>query len=193
MKTLDEIMIATESDKATAFTRTWAKPHGYAPIYDRFFTPMRDKPIKLLEIGVGGGESIRGWLEYFTDADVFGVDIVKDTNPWNTVGYQLPDRYAFVHGDQSLPEFWKRFIANHGGQWDIVIDDGSHIDEHISLTFSKLWPYMKAGGLYCIEDMGSMMHPMAMFDIMISGMHKGYADVSEIHFSKELAILRKQA
>ena len=65
MKTLDELAIACATDRASVFTRTWGKPHDYARHYDKLFTPLRDKPIKLLEIGVGGGEGIRMWSGLF--------------------------------------------------------------------------------------------------------------------------------
>ncbi len=195
MKTLDEIMIAMETDKATVFTRTYAKPHGYAPIYDRFFTPFRNEPIKLLEIGAASGESIRSWLEYFPSAKVYGVDIVHDTNPWNVPNpiTSPHERYTFVHGDQSNPVFWKSFIAKHGGRWAVVVDDGSHDQSHIRLTLSTLWPYMAPGGLYCIEDLKGTAPVMEMLGLMIQNMHDGGSDLGEAHFSRELAVMVKRA
>ncbi|MGC3976971.1 MAG: hypothetical protein QM751_01255 [Paludibacteraceae bacterium] len=35
---------------------------------------------------------------------------------------------------------------------DIIIDDGSHYCEHIIKTFNVLFPYLKNGGIYVIED-----------------------------------------
>ncbi len=38
------------------------------------------------------------------------------------------------------------------GPFDIGIDDGSHIWCHQILAFERLWPAIKRGGLYVIED-----------------------------------------
>ena len=61
MKSLDEIAIACQTDRASVFTRTYAKPHGYARHYDHLFGHLRHEPVKLLEIGAAGGEGIQMW------------------------------------------------------------------------------------------------------------------------------------
>src|SRR5579863_4575669 len=75
--TLDQLMIKHQSDKASQFTRTWAKPHDYCRHLELFLEPIREMPVKILEIGCGGGESIRAWLEFFThpETQVVSVDI----------------------------------------------------------------------------------------------------------------------
>ena len=35
----------------------------------------------------------------------------------------------------------------------IIIDDGSHENEHVRISFDVLFPYLRTGGLYVIEDM----------------------------------------
>ena len=159
MKSLDEIGIACETDRASVFTRTFAKPHDYCRHYDKLFTPLRDKPVKLAEIGVGGGEGVRMWLEYGPKWDVYGVDIVHGTNPYDTPGADADTRYGFRRytfrqGDQCDPEFWKRFIEAHGGDFDIICDDGLHSNIAVITTFNALWQHVKPGGFYCVEDLG---------------------------------------
>lgn len=193
MKTLDQIAIEHRTDKATQFTRTYAKPHGYTPHYERVFEPMRFEPIKLLEIGCGGGESMRMWLEYFPRALVHAVDIVADTNPWNTPKpkEKIP-RYVFSKGDQSCTTFWACFIADFGKEWDIVIDDGSHIYSQIMTAFECLWPHVSADGLYCIEDLNEAPEAASWLGVFSKAIHAGQGDIASITFSKELAILRKR-
>jgi len=202
MKTLDQIMIECESDKASIFTRTYAKPHNYCVHLERFFEPLRDKPIKLLEIGVGGGESIRAWLEYFSQGRIFGVDMVANTNEWNTPAISssaIPhERYTFSHGDQSDPKFWNKFIEVHGGDWDVVIDDGSHKSDDIKTTFWGLWTYLKSGGIYEVEDLNSapdaknFLIGLARTISQETSPIDGTTFLDSIYFSKELAILRKK-
>jgi hypothetical protein len=191
-QTLDDIAIRHETDKASRFSRTYAKPHDYCRHLERFFAPMRDKPIKLLEIGVGGGESIRTWLEYFPCASVVGVDMVEKTNTWNTPHSTLHHRYEFCQGDQSSKIFWQCFIADFGKNWDVIIDDGSHVGEHIITTFYALWPHVSSGGIYEIEDLIAAPGAAAWLRSMSEGVHLGWSDIDSLHFSQELAILVKR-
>jgi hypothetical protein len=192
MKTLDQIAIEHQTDKASQFTRTYAKPHDYCRHLERFFDPVRYKAIKILEIGIGGGESARTWLEYFPKALVHGVDIVHDTNPYNTPFSTEVPRYVFNCGDQTSEVFWKCFVADYGNEWDIIIDDGSHISSDIITTFGFLWPSVKPGGIYEIEDLNVAADAKAWLLAFVGNIHAGAGDVDAIHFSKELAIMRKR-
>lgn len=192
MKTLDEIGINFQTDKASQFSRTWANPHDYLRHLERFFEPLRDKPIKLLEIGVGGGESIRTWLEYFPDAKVFGVDINHSTNEWNTRDSGVNPRYAFILGDQSNAVFWKSFIKTHGGEWDVVIDDGSHVSKDIITTFGCLWPHLRSGGIYEVEDLKVALEAAVWLEQSALSVCRGISEIDSIYFARELAILRKK-
>lgn len=196
--TLDELCIKHGCDKATVHETA----HGYAPFYESFFFPLIDKPIKLLEIGVGAGPSMQVWLEYFPEATVVGIDKVHDTNPWNTPGHKPNPRYSFCSGDQTDRTFWKCFAADYGKDWDVIIDDGGHFNDQIIISYEGLWPILKSGGLYCVEDLGVSYGGASIFvrpgypnhmdwlRKLIDKMNTGN-DIASMHFHKELAIMRK--
>jgi len=208
MKTLDEIAIFHETDRASVFTRTYGKPHNYAVHYDKLFTPLRDQPVKLLEIGSASGEGMKMWMSYFQDEDArfFGVDNVSNTCDWNTKGVLslIQRRYFFNCADQSDETFWKCFIANHGGEFDIILDDGSHVNSDIITAFNCMWPHVNPGGFYSIEDLGcsygsgsiflkpGFPHHMdwlkAKLDSLVAGTVN---EIDSIYFGKELCVLRK--
>lgn len=199
--TLDQIAIKHGTDKATVHEKS--NPHGYAPYYEQVFEQFRWHSIKLLEIGVGGGESIRTWLEYFPQAKVYGVDVVHGTNPWNTVKAETDARYTFVTGDQSCEVFWKCFIADYGKDWAIVVDDGGHTSGQVITTFKSLWPVMAPGGVYCIEDLAVGYGAGSVFATPGFPRHMEFIkskldeinledEIASMLFSKELAILRKR-
>jgi hypothetical protein len=141
MKTLDEICheLTPESDKASGF-------HDYLRRYEPFFAPLREQPIKFLEVGVERGWSAQVWLEYFTKAQIHGVDI-------NTMPLMQNDRFHFSRGDQTSKAFWEVFLVGRGGDWDIVIDDGAHTTKSILVTLEMLLPQVRSGGYYIIEDL----------------------------------------
>lgn len=190
MKTLDQIAIEHQTDKASQFTRTYGKPHDYCRHYERVFDRLRFHKIKLLEVGVGGGESIQTWLEYFKTGRIYGVDIVNDTNPYNSTAPQEIERYAFFNGDQSLKKGWDTFLEIFGEDWNIIIDDGSHILSDIITTFDALWTNVVSGGFYCIEDLAGQ--HMDWLRGLMDKMNAGESDIDSISFSRGLAILRKK-
>lgn len=191
MDSLDAIAIRHQTDKASQFSRTYAKPHDYCRHLDLFFSPVRLHPIKLLEIGVGGGESIQTWLEYFPRAQIFGVDLVHDTNPWNTEGARPHEAYTFRNGNQTDAAFWGGFIETCG-EFDVIIDDGSHNSADILATYNFLWPHVRPGGLYEVEDLKVAPEAERILRSLIDQIQAGAGDLDSIYFARELAILRKR-
>jgi len=122
--------------------------HGFMPIYERFFEPLRDKPISLLEIGVHEGASIRTWREYFPSAQIIGVDkcITK------VASSLYSDGCIMIMADASSSEFGQSdWIRDH--KFNVVIDDGSHIQSEVMASFLGLWDSVKPGGWYVVEDL----------------------------------------
>ncbi len=126
--------------------------HDYTPHYHRRLAHMRDRPIRLLEIGVGGfgardvgGESLRMWRDYFPEALIVGVDVVEKS-------LDLGERIVLRRGSQSDPHFLAELRAELG-PFDVIIDDGSHRPADIRVSFEHLFEALSPGGLYVIEDL----------------------------------------
>ncbi|MEO6081333.1 MAG: class I SAM-dependent methyltransferase [Steroidobacteraceae bacterium] len=118
----------------------------YLQIYENYFDRFRHTPLKFLEIGVFDGGSLDFWRRYFgAQATIVGIDI----NPECAQRVTSPN---FVRiGSQDDPAFLAR-ISEEFGPFDIVLDDGSHLGWHQIASFKELFPRVKAGGLYVIED-----------------------------------------
>lgn len=114
--------------------------HGYHRFYDQYI--KRDIR-KLLEIGIEGGHSVNLWLQYCPNATICGMDIKKE---------YINGRIQIIQGDQSKTEDLNKIVERTGGEFDVVLDDGSHIPEHQLLSFNKLFPNIVDGGVYIIED-----------------------------------------
>ena len=118
----------------------------YLPIYERYFASYREKPAKILEIGVNQGGSLDLWRRYFgPDATIFGIDI----NPRCAERVTAPNQVRI--GSQADPDFLRRVVGEMGNP-DIVLDDGSHRAQHQRTSFETLFPLLAEGGLYVIED-----------------------------------------
>ncbi len=138
-------------------TDKWG-PHFYTPIYHELFAPLRDKPIKLLEIGVGGygfrkigGASLAMWADYFQWGQIVGIDVAEKQ-------LDLGPRVTILQGSQGDPGFLAR-VAAEQGPFHIIIDDGSHVAEHVTLSFNKLFPAVVDDGFYLIEDVQTAFWP----------------------------------
>ncbi|RYG92322.1 tetratricopeptide repeat protein [Loktanella sp. IMCC34160] len=132
--------------------------HDYTPNYHKLFQHLRDQPIRLLEIGVGGyqdadrgGQSLATWRDYFPNAEITGIDIQKKT-------LDLGPRVKILQGSQVDPEFLKQVVAERG-PFDIIIDDGSHQNAHVVESFGYLWPDLTPGGIYVAEDVQTSFMP----------------------------------
>ena len=125
--------------------------HAYPPVYQQWFEHLRMKPVRLLEIGVGGyaithagGASLRMWKKYFPYGKITGIDIYDKTD-------FEEERIRIYQGDQTDKQFLSD-ISDKEGPFDIIIDDGSHLQSHIITSFEALFPLMPTGGIYVIED-----------------------------------------
>ena len=128
------------------------KWHHYFDIYTRHFEAYRNRPIKMLEIGVFRGGSLRMWKEYFhPDSTIVGIDIDKSCKD-----HEIADRNVFVRiGSQADPDFLAE-VNEEFGPFDIILDDGSHKTHHQNISFGALFrPALKDGGCYMVEDVHS--------------------------------------
>lgn len=123
------------------------KWHHYLPLYDRYFSKFRGRPVRFLEIGVSKGGSLQMWRAYFgDDAIIFGIDIDPECAKLNGLAGQVRI------GSQDDPEFMDSVIKEMGGV-DVILDDGSHQMHHIKSTFKHAFPKLNAQGIYMIEDL----------------------------------------
>jgi demethylmacrocin O-methyltransferase len=132
-------------------TDKWGE-HRYTPYYQTHFSSFRLKKISLLEIGVGGydrpdkgGNSLRMWKRYFPFGKIYSIDIYDKS-------LQEENRIKIFQGSQIDHNFLDKVMDNIDTPLDIIIDDGSHINEHVINTFEYLFPKLKLGGIYIIED-----------------------------------------
>jgi hypothetical protein len=124
---------------------------GYLEMYDRILAPWIDKEIKLLEIGVRRGGSLKLWRDYFIRGTIVGIDR-KLKRP-----FLLGERIQVFEGSQADTRFLSEVankVALEG--FDIIIDDASHIGMLTKTAFWHLFEnHLKPGGLYVIEDWGT--------------------------------------
>jgi hypothetical protein len=138
--------------------------NGYSHLYFILFDHMKNEKLNILEIGIGTmipgvcssmkgympdtykpRASHRAWRDYFINSHIYGMDIQPDT------------QFSEDRIDTFLVDSTNQFEVNNlmsklNIQFDIIVDDGWHLDEAQKNTLVNFFPYLKENGLYIIED-----------------------------------------
>lgn len=129
-----------------------------ASFYHNLLKDRRQEVKKVLEIGIGTkelmeqpgktyipGASLFMWADYFPNAHIVGLDVVPEVM---INEYRIS---SFVC-DQGDPKSLFEVKEHIGDDFDLIVDDGSHIPHHQSLTFGMFIPLLNRTGHYVIED-----------------------------------------
>ena len=122
---------------------------SYFAFYERAFSPIRNNPVRLLEVGIQNGGSLEIWGKYFSNAQkLLGCDI----NPNCRKIEHSDPRISVIIGDIKAPPTLQQ-VFEQSPKFDVIIDDGSHTSSDIIQAFCKLFSSLEHGGLYIIEDL----------------------------------------
>jgi hypothetical protein len=132
---------------ATAARATDKGPsqHNYTELYERLFLQWQPEPITIFEIGIAQGGSLAMWQEYFPSARIFAIDIEPKTQFDNA-------RVKTFVADQARRDQLRPAIEA-AGPVHILIDDGGHSMEQQQVSLGYLFPHVRPGGYYVIEDL----------------------------------------
>lgn len=122
--------------------------HTYDEHYEKWFSPLKDKEINILEIGVSsyGGGALLAFAEYFTKGTVYGLD--------NEINIILPEvmkheKIKIIEGDAYDSKITKKLPDI---KFDIIIDDCVHNHKSQMIILNSFYPLLKENGIFVIED-----------------------------------------
>lgn len=157
---LCEIMVRHGSDKGGY---RGIGQHNYTPYYHRLFSGIRQTASAVFEFGIGStrsdlqhtmgadgtpGGSLRGWREYFPNANIYSADI--DRNILQPE-YRIYKFYCDQTNPDSIDALWQ-VTEMKDLLFDVVVEDGLHVFEAQSLFMEKSLGKLKPGGIYVCED-----------------------------------------
>ena len=119
----------------------------YVSLYEKFFKEIKHKKLNILEIGVAGGHSHASWYKYFSNSEIYGIDI----RPQKNLLYRGKRLHYFQMNCTSLKEI-KKFKSNNKILFDIIIDDSLHDYEAFIGNIINFFSMVKPGGYYFLED-----------------------------------------
>lgn len=155
---LDSLAVEYGTDKGSQY-------HGYAGQYGRILDPLRRGPQAkaVVEVGVcrkwDGNKhicpSLAMWKDWFgmygAEVGVIGLDKCEFGINRGGILTLVCDQGNLEHLAAARHAIEKGF-GGRGGV-DLIVDDGSHEARHQQMTMKALWPCLRVGGAYVIEDL----------------------------------------
>ena len=134
----------------------------YTDIYFEYLHHLQDKEFTFLEIGVRDGKSIKMWADFFPKAKIVGVDIDPSCKQFET-------NQIDIHIGSQEDEAFLNSLVEKYGSFQVVLDDGSHINSMTLKSFTVLQQHTT--DFYIIEDLRNSYEDLT-FDVRSwPGMH----------------------
>lgn len=142
------------NDKFTSYKELYNQHDQYASdkweqyfdAYDAAFHSFIGKNPDVLEIGVQNGGALQIASKYFINGNIYGVDINK-----KVCDLSFSDNITVYCFDAKNNSQFESYFGDK--TFDTILDDGSHINSEVITTFRNLFPKIKPGGVYMIEDL----------------------------------------
>jgi hypothetical protein len=143
---LEQIVNNSKTDKNTV--------HSYLPLYQSLLINKKETAKNVLEVGICCGGSIKLWSDFFTDANVYGLDIMSINDVWEDI--KNKDKIIlYTSTDAYNNDFFTNEFLNKNIKFDFMLDDGPHSLESMK-QFIKLYSQiMTDDGILIIEDVQS--------------------------------------
>lgn len=162
MTPLCELARKYGTDKGGEHLKAGDTCHNYTPTYYEIFKNRREQIKLVLEIGIADGKSLRMWRDFFPHAMIVGVDIQP--------AYESKDeRIVCLQADQSSVTDLQDILSVFSSPpaFDLIVDDGSHVEDHQVLSAQVLLPFLAKDGYYVIEDLYYDCKPQRVGDRII--------------------------
>ena len=166
--------------------KDWAHGHNYFALYkvkelfdqyESYFASKANFQAKnIIELGVWDGGSLAIWSELFFPSKLIGIDFKSDRGDSDYFKRYIESRkladkvrtyWGTDQGDRrAVSEIVDREFQD---PIDLIIDDASHLYGPTKSSFELLFPRMREGGIYIIEDWAWLHWPEFNDDPYFSG------------------------
>ncbi|QZP17604.1 class I SAM-dependent methyltransferase [Methylophilales bacterium] len=148
----------------------------YFEIYDHCLSKFYEKKISFLEIGIQNGGSLEVAQKLFSPKSLIsGLDIDKQCANLSNI---LSNVNIFI-GSQSDEKILNKIVSEHNKKFDVIIDDGSHLQSDMIFTFTRLFQFLNDGGVYLIEDTHTNYSPLHQESFFGIGLYDYFKGISE--------------
>lgn len=180
LQDLNRPLVETELCKLGRLYKTDKPGNAYTRVYYELFKEFKNEPISIFEIGIYFGASIKMWHDFFINGKIYGADngrlvpganirLGKDNKFMSNDDVKLlaedailehvnynwieNNRIKCFSADQrSKKQLYEAFKYFKCDQFDVILDDGQHFQEHQQKSIGIMFPHIKSNRYYIIED-----------------------------------------
>jgi len=156
-KNLDFLFEFFNSDKGEYYIDQYVQPikrknikiksHGYSKFYEKYFFELKNNNINILEIGSFYGNASAALFFYFRNANIYSADINPDMFKY------FSQRIKFFFTDSSKRSSIEKNILNRKVNFDIIIEDASHMLKDQIISLFMLFKILNPGGYFIVEEL----------------------------------------
>ena len=156
-KNLNSLFEYFNSDKGESFINQYLQPakknkikikaHGYAKIYENVFVNLKNTRINILELGSFYGNAAAAFYFYFDEAYIYSGDIYPDLFKYKS------NRIKNFYVDSSSRNSLSINLLSKKNKFDSIIEDASHMLKDQILSLFMLFPLLKSGGVFIVEEL----------------------------------------
>jgi hypothetical protein len=171
---LVEIADNSRTDKNTV--------HSYLPLYEQLLTKKKETAMNVLEIGIKDGGSIKLWNDFFTNATVYGLDIMNIEEVWDEI--KSNDKIKLYTSTDAYDATFFESLKNLNIKFDFILDDGPHTLETLKQYIILYSQILADDGILIIEDVQSW----DWIDILYKEVPvhlKSYVKVYDLRYKKQ--------
>ena len=144
------------SDKGEKFKNQYAKPskqddkkiiaHGYAKIYEKYLKEHKEKNLNIIELGSFYGNASAAFYFYFKNSQIYSADINPDMYLYRS------KRLINFFTDTSSRSSIEKNILKKDIQFDLIIEDASHMLKDQIISLFVLFKNLRSGGFFIVEE-----------------------------------------
>jgi predicted O-methyltransferase YrrM len=145
--------------------------HPYTIFYNAIFCDYKNEQLNIAEIGILHGASVLMWNEYFPNANIYGFDNNTIFIKQFETSYQKNNIILNTMDVTNKTNINEAFKAT-GIQYDIIIDDSTHLMDHQINIIESCISYLKPGGILIIEDVFKKYNEQTYIDKLKNILHE---------------------
>jgi predicted O-methyltransferase YrrM len=131
--------------------------HPYTLFYEGLFRNKKNAKLKIAELGVLHGSSLRMWQEYFPNSEIYGFDYHDDILERFRQSYDN-SRIKLANMDVRYTDKIKKAYAGFHVCYDIIVEDTTHQFEDQLRVIENSYEYLKPGGILILENIFKSYH-----------------------------------
>jgi hypothetical protein len=138
------------TDKSPYNTDKDLHKHAYTAIYSLLFSNIRYNNIRVGEVGILDNNSMFSWRDFFPNGKLYGFEWL-DSRLDKAIRDSIPN-CSYFKMDVTNPLSIEEGLLYSGSDFDILIDDSTHVFEDQIKFINVAYKHLKPGGFLIVED-----------------------------------------